>query len=142
MKLSRHIACIFISILLITAVYVNTFHNAFQFDDIIYILGSERIKSLSNLPQILTDIFSRPLFVSTFALNYFIGGVSPIGYHLINIALHISVSILIYLILLHTSHYPPPSQGGDKEGVDVQDHLTPFLSALIFVLHPINTESV
>ncbi len=81
---------------LITGLYFNTLKNAFQFDDIIHLLNNERIKHLSNLPEMLTDVFNRSILFATFAINYHISGSSTISYHAVNTLLHIGVSVLIY----------------------------------------------
>jgi tetratricopeptide (TPR) repeat protein len=164
----------FIIAVLIIGIYLNTLKNAFQFDDIIHISNNERIKELSHLPEILTEVFSRPILFATFTINYYISGSSTESYHVVNILLHIGVSILIYFILLNTvkiyeTHMSqrdtkndesviasqkrsnlkskiPRSARNDREGVFSGEksvsHYTPFLSAIIFAIHPINTESV
>jgi hypothetical protein len=128
---------IFIITSLIIIIYYNTITSPFNFDDEPAIIDNESIRSLNNIPNRLTNIFGRPVLYTTFTLNYYIGGLEPIGYHIVNIGLHIAVSILIYLIVWHTVIPPTPPllKGGRGD-------LAPFLSALIFAVHPINTESV
>lgn len=129
--LKRNLYAFTIAVLII-GIYFNTLKNTFQFDDIIHILNNERIKQLSNLPEMLTEFFSRPLLFASFSINYYISSSSTESYHVVNILLHIGVSILIYFILLNTVKIYEKSIS----------HHTPLLSALIFALHPINTESV
>ncbi|MBI3584942.1 MAG: tetratricopeptide repeat protein [Nitrospinae bacterium] len=132
MNLPKKTLYISIIISLIIGIYFNTFKNTFQFDDIIHILNNEKIRHLSNLPEMLTGLFSRPLLFASFSINYYISGSSTVSYHAVNILLHIGVSILIYFILLNTV----------KMYEKFISHHIPFLSALIFALHPVNTESV
>ena len=132
MKLFKRNLYAFTIAVLIIGIYSNTLKNSFQFDDIIHVLNNERIKQLPNLTEILTGFFSRPILFATFAINYYISGSSTISYHAVNILLHIGVSVLIYFILLNTITIY-------KKSIS---RYTPFLSTLIFAIHPINTESV
>jgi len=116
-------------------VYLNSFQGSWQFDDEPAIIENYRIRSLSNIPQIFRDPFSRPVLQTTFALNYHFGRLDPWGYHLVNLLLHISVSILIYFIIGDLISAGPQSSPGVPGTL-------PFLAALLFAVHPINTESV
>ncbi len=135
MNLSKKNLYIFAIAFLTIGIYFNTFKNAFQFDDIIHILKNDKIKYLSNIPEILTEFLSRPLLFAAFTLNYYVSGTSTAGYHAVNILLHIGVSVLIYLMLLDTI-------GIYKKADSNHSPAIPFLAALIFAIHPINTESV
>ncbi|MBI5749426.1 MAG: tetratricopeptide repeat protein [Nitrospinae bacterium] len=162
---------------LIVIVYYNTITSPFNFDDESEIVDNKSIRSLSNIPNRLTNIFSRPVLYATFTLNYYIGGFDPTGYHAVNIGLHVAVSILMYLIMWNiTTHdgstelaevsrlttkfmyrnfnngIASPSARNDtaRKGVIARgvapkqsnSYLLPFLSAALFAIHPINTESV
>jgi protein O-mannosyl-transferase len=68
---------------------------------------------------------TRPLTQSTFWLNYLAGGTNPIGYHLVNLLLHLAVVCLLYQVLRRL----------------VSEEIA-FAAALIFAVHPIQSEAV
>jgi hypothetical protein len=68
---------------------------------------------------------TRPLTQLTFWLNYQTGGTNPIGYHAVNLLLHVAVVCLLFHILLK---YLPRD--------------TAFISAALFAIHPIQSEAV
>ena len=120
--------------------YSNTFHSSFVFDDINNIVQNHRIKDISNIPSFFTHIegapiSGRPLTVATFAINYRLGGLNTTGYHIINLILHIANGILLYLLIRITAGY--------LNNADVKKtSIVALFSSLIFVVHPIQTESV
>ncbi len=74
-------------------VYANAFGNSFHFDDFHTVVDNPAIRSLANLPRILTDTtaFSvlpanrtfRPIVTASLALDYAVGhGYAPFAFHL------------------------------------------------------------
>lgn len=136
---------IVIILLLILTVYFNTIHSPFHYDDIGVAIKRDIIEgSLSEFWKKTTDIFIYRLFLLySFALNYHWGDGNVLSYHVINIIFHFLSSLLIYSILknilnhnlLFNKHLEPHQKSS---------HLTsiPFLSSLIFAVHPLNTETV
>ena len=74
----------------------------------------------------------RPVTVLTFRWNYLIGGLNPIGYHVINILLHSSVSVLFLHVCTRIFHGYISSQTSSLS----------LLCGLFFAVHPIHTEAV
>lgn len=136
---------IFLSLVLILSVvivYQPSLKVPFLLDDYGKITRNPDIKSLSNIPSRLiypyTSQFefhrndpSRPLTYLTLTLNYHFGQLDPHGYHLVNMALHIAVVLLIFTLALHLLPL-----------VGINGVLPPFLSALLFAVHPINVNAV
>jgi Tfp pilus assembly protein PilF len=86
------------------AVYANTLGNGFTLDDDGLITSNPLIRSLANLPEIFANDYwhpqhtsglYRPLVVTSYALNFWLGGVNPLGYHALNVALHAIVCLLV-----------------------------------------------
>ena len=139
----------FILILAVLLVYFNSFQNAFQFDDFHVLVKNPFVKSPENIlkffwePKMGSGMIKetsgyRPLFMVSFALNYAIWDLDPCGYHLFNVAIHILCSILVYLVTFQFLRF-----GWDREESDPESHRTVALfAALIFAVHPIQTESV
>ena len=123
------------SVLFLLSVFIfwNSLHCDFVFDDVTAIKDNKDLRSHVPLKNLFYNDFwgtpmikeqshksYRPLTVLTFRINYFLGGLEPIGYHLVNIILHGLVTILYFQYLkLVTS-----------EGIS-------FIAALMFALHPV-----
>lgn len=112
--------------------YSDTFHSVFQFDDIPQIVENEAIKNLGNLPEILKG--QRGVTLATFALNYAVGGLNVLGYHVVNTAIHILNAILAYFFLFNTLRLSGKDEVWSKK--------VAAFSALIFALHPVQTQAV
>jgi tetratricopeptide (TPR) repeat protein len=123
----------------IFGVYTNSLQNAFHYDDRPTIVENPAIRSLGNIPSyfISKQAFStdelfaspkhyRPVLLTTYAVNYALGGLNPPVYHLMNILLHMLSSLLVYFIAFRL----------------VSNGLAASLSALIYGLHPIHTEAL
>jgi len=61
-------------------------------------------------------------------MNYYVGGLTPYGYHVVNIALHSIVTMLFLLALRQT--------------IPQDDGIEPVLAAAIFAVHPVHVEAV
>jgi tetratricopeptide (TPR) repeat protein len=70
----------------------------------------------------------RPFLSLTFLVDRTLYGSSPIGYHVLNLLLHLGSGILVCLIL-------------GRAVVDEESYL-PLCTALLFLVHPIQTETV
>ncbi len=119
------------------AVYSNTFRVPFYFDDT-EIVDNVRIRDITNIPSLFTKTSgpyaSRPLMNATFAVNYWMDGFNTRGYHAVNLALHIANGMLLYLLVTMTGRHLGREE---KETIPVA-----LISSLIFVLHPVQTETV
>jgi protein O-mannosyl-transferase len=118
-------------------VYQNSLTVPFQFDDINYLKDNPGIKSFSALWSMLTASYSaffdaRTFVAFTFFINYKLGGLDVFGYHLVNVIFHIINAFLIYVLF---QRYAEP----DQEKTPSWKYL---IAALVFLVHPINTESV
>lgn len=75
----------------------------------------------------------RPVLMATFYLNYQAAGFAPWSYHLVNVFLHAVVALLVFFILRRLT---------EKAVADSAKDLIAPLGAGIFLLHPLQTESV
>ncbi len=122
-----------IIIILTFLAYSNIFANAFVIDDPKIIVEWTTKNDLRNIPKIFTgeeaagiNTRYRPIGNLFFMLAYQIFGVNPFGYHIVSILVHLASTVLIYFIIRHL-------RGG---------HWLPFVTALLFGLHPIHTEAI
>jgi tetratricopeptide (TPR) repeat protein len=117
-------------------VYLHTLGHEFAFDDRTEVLRNAQVRSLTYLTTLFkstiwagagreTHLY-RPLTTVSFALNYALTGLSAWSYHLINIALHALVTVLLFRLALWWG-LAPEAAG---------------LGALLFAVHPIHVEVV
>jgi Flp pilus assembly protein TadD len=94
--------------------YSNTFHSPFQWDESDFIVGNPVIRDLGyfagtprteGLP-VIEGFKSRYMAYLTFALNYRLHGFDVVGYHIVNLAIHIVNAILVYFLVLMTLRTP------------------------------------
>jgi tetratricopeptide (TPR) repeat protein len=134
--------------LAIGVVYRSTLHAPFLFDDRMNVLGNPSIVRL--WPLVGTDVApgpldppkdsstaGRPLVNWTLAVNYHFGKLDPLGYHLVNMALHGLSAMLVWGIVRRTLRLDFFS-GRFAGAVDA----VALLSALLWAVHPLNTEAV
>ncbi|MBT4136798.1 MAG: tetratricopeptide repeat protein [Candidatus Latescibacteria bacterium] len=120
-------------ILVPVLVYANALGNGFTFDDHAIVEDNPSVLTLD-----VVHIFSvpywpnrehaglyRPLTTLSLALNYAIHTFDPFGYHFFNVLLHVLNTLLVYMLTKHLLRVPM--------GLFV---------ALLFALHPVQTEAV
>ena len=82
-----------------------------------------------------------PLTWMTLGLNYVLGGMNPWGYHLVNLLLHASNAVLVYLVARRLM--AAATRGGAQVGqTDPAVSWASALTALLFGIHPLRVESV
>jgi len=118
----------FALVLLVSLVYFPAIRCGFIWDDDDYVTSNPTLRNAEGLRRIWTEPRSTPqyypLVYSTFWIEYHLWGVSPAGYHLVNVLLHAGNAVLVWLILR-------------KLGVPGA-----WFAAAIFGLHPVHVESV
>jgi len=121
-------------------VYSNSFDCAFHWDDYKVILGNEKVHD----PGFFADpgnwmkVNLRPLSLFTFALNWSAGGENVLGYHLVNLILHILTAFIVFLLARFTISL---LAGDDRFDQRLKDGSAVFI-ALLFLLHPLQTMAV
>jgi tetratricopeptide (TPR) repeat protein len=111
----------------VLAAYFNALFGGFQFDDYNVIVHNPAVHSLPAWFDSMPGI--RPLLKLSYALNW-VSGFGAFGYHAVNIGVHAANAVLVYLLL---------SAFGRREA---REDWSPFLAALLFALHPVQTEAV
>ena len=128
--------------LLVIVIYSNTLTGPFIFDDRPHILENPyiRLTSLSydDLKEVLQKSRApkRPVANMTLALNYYFHRYNVVGYHTVNIVIHITSGFLLYLLLKSTLSLPALRHRY------AYNKWIPLLSALLWMVHPIQTQSV
>jgi Flp pilus assembly protein TadD len=130
-------------ILLLTAVvYTNSIHNDFtNWDDLGLVVENPAIRSLSI--DNLIDIFTpkpgktyQPVRVLSYAIDYSLWKLNPLGYHLGNIALHGFSAVILYLLLASLLNQIRAESSLES------NRLIALLASLLFAVHPVNVEAV
>jgi len=122
---------------MILIAYSNTFTASFHFDDNPAIVENQAIKRVTtdNIISILKG--TRPVVFLSMMLNYQLGGLNVVGYHIFNIAVHIANSYFVYLLILWTLSLPVLATRYAEKATWMA-----LFGALLFAVHPIQTESV
>jgi hypothetical protein len=117
------------------ALFANSLSNGFAHDDGPLILKNPFLLDLGNLgrffrsdywaPTLVSGLY-RPLVTSSYAVDVAIGGLEPLGFHVVNVALHAGVSVLVLLLLLRL----------------VGDVALATATAFLFAAHAVHTEVV
>ena len=140
---SRH-AFLLLSLLAIVVVliYTPSLTTPYIFDDINNILENPHIRipspSFRNLAWAAfhSPISSRPVANISFALNYYISGYNPVGFHAVNVLIHIATGFFLYFLAKATLSTPALKSRYGRYG------WIPFFTAVIWMVHPLQTQSV
>ena len=122
------------------AVFANSLTGDFVYDDARQIVRNPLIQDNSLIGKALTsDVWAfkgdgtytasnywRPTFTAFHILNFRLFGLSPFGWHFLNVLLHAGICALVFLLLRRWNLSPNLA----------------FAIALIFAVHPVHVESV
>ena len=125
-------------ILLGIIIYSNSFTCGFHLDDSNNIVNNLSIRNLSDLNAWLGFSSGRPVAIATFALNYHFNQLDLWYWHAVNVAIHLINACLVYWftsLLFATPVLKEYPVGRHKQ-------LIALLTALMFVSHPLATQSV
>ena len=128
-------ALLFLAVL---AAYGHTLNFPFIFDDSSSIRANPAIYYLEDPASIWRFAPLRFVGYLTFALNYHWHRYDVFGYHAFNILIHFMAGIAVFSLCRGLVRSPGVSGKISKSGVQ----WLPFLAALIFLLHPLQTQAV
>ncbi|MFH2002419.1 MAG: glycosyltransferase family 39 protein, partial [Planctomycetota bacterium] len=122
--------------------YANSLQGPFVYDDQFAIVENPNILQLWPLSQSLSapdeaPVAGRPVVCLSLAINYALGGMEVVGYHLFNIVIHILCSLVLLGVVRRTllsdklrPFFEPAAQG------------LAFVCALLWLVHPVQSECV
>ena len=99
-------------------------NDPFHFDDAL-ITNDSNVTNPSRWTHFFNPLHLRQLTFFTFYLNHLAGGLSPGGFHAVNVALHIANAVLLFVLLRR-----------------FVEQWVAIAAAAIFLVHPIQTEPV
>jgi len=130
-----------IVVILSGLVYANCLRGDFVCDDIPQIVNNEKIKSVEYLPSYFTKgvwasteleyadkFFYRPLLMVSYLVDYKLWGMSPVGFHITNLLLHIGNALFLFFLI--------------RIIIGRHHVFLPWAGAAIFAVHPVHVESV
>jgi Tfp pilus assembly protein PilF len=118
--------------------YLNILLNGFVYDDHTQITDNPYIRNLQHVREIFTTTvwsyigvqgvtnYYRPLMTLGYAACYRLFGPLAYGFHLVSLLLHVLVVLLVFAVIDRVT--------GDR--------VWAFVSAALFAVHPVHTESV
>src|SRR3989442_5517995 len=121
-------------LVLVAVCYANSRPNAFMLDDVLIVAANEHIRHVEPLHFLFQSYWGdlnhagiyRPLTIFSFSLEYSIWHVWAPGFRATNLLLHALNGWLVYLLV---------------RGL-LGSHLAALASAVVYVIHPMQTESV
>lgn len=126
--------------------YSNSFNLSFQFDDTHTVQSNMYVRSLRYVPLYFQDARTysyrpensgyRPMSTLACALAFQLSGLETWGYHLIKLAEHAAVAILVFLLGLRLLPVLPAAHAPRAR------FWAALFGAMIFALHRANTETV
>jgi tetratricopeptide (TPR) repeat protein len=115
-------------VLLTIAAYLPALQGGFIWDDDKYLTGNALLTAPDGLRRIWFSFDAPsqyfPLVYTTFRIEHALWGFNPLGYHIVNLVLHITNALLVWRLLV-------------RLGIPGA-----WLAAGIFALHPVQVESV
>ena len=135
-------------------VYLPGLNGSFVLDDYGSIVENKGIQVEGFTPEALSQLFvgadgktriisSRPVAMLSFAMNYFIGGLEPYGFKLMNLLIHLCTGWTIFLVmswifranrLLENNIYHPLKSNCSR--------WIALLTTIIWLIHPLNVSTV
>ncbi|MGZ8430258.1 MAG: tetratricopeptide repeat protein [Candidatus Deferrimicrobiaceae bacterium] len=111
----------------VAVVYLDSFQGAFQYDDYNVIVENVGVHTwgafLAGLPRGI-----RPLLKFTYTLDW-TSGLGRFGFHLVNVGLHAANAVMLFLL-------------ASRIGGPSVSRFAALLPALLFAVHPVQTEAV
>jgi protein O-mannosyl-transferase len=118
--------------------YLNTLLNGFVYDDNTQVMNNPYIQSFGHIKEIFsTTVWSyvgaqglsnyyRPMMTFGYLICFQLFGKVAYGFHLANVLIHAAVVCILFSVTLELFH----------------DRLWAFITAVLFAVHPIHSESV
>ncbi|MBI4341637.1 MAG: hypothetical protein HY598_05085 [Candidatus Omnitrophica bacterium] len=122
-------------------VYANSLSGAFLPDDWFALHDNPQVRHLPLLwdpevaPHAEIALSGRPVPALLTALNYAVGGLNPLGYHVVNVAIHLMNALLLFGIIRRTLVTRREAAFSQQEAAALA-----AVSAALWMVHPLATE--
>lgn len=131
-----------IPLVLAALAYARALRGELLFDDLPNVVNNPAVR---DLPAVLRGFFPdllagrRPVTVLTFALDFAVGGLSPLGLHLTNLALHLAAVLLVFAFTRTLATLAADADAGPERA---RAGWLALVVAGLFALHPLQTQAV
>lgn len=143
----RSLAALAVLLLCLLLIYWPSFKGDWYLDDFgnIHENPNVHLQDLT-LPEITKSFhglssdhssYHRPLSYFTLAINYYVGGVDPFGYHVVNFLIHFISTVFLFLLTLNILSLPSQKAPYAKNAWAIA-----LLSAFLWASHPIQVNAV
>ena len=128
--------------LVVVGIYANTLHAPFVFDDYNNIRNNVAMRLTTFTLKDITKAGSgayrtrRPVAYMSFALNYYVHQYHVTGYHVVNILIHLTAGLWLYLFVKTTLRLPR------LQYTETTPEWVAGFTALLWLVQPLHTESV
>jgi len=140
----KHVFAIVTLFIIILAIYSNTFHASWHFDDEPNILDRKEIHLKEITWQEIQKTFFkdegnlyRPIACLSLALNYYVGKDNVFGYHVINFSIHLLAAVFLFLFLYETLNLPLL-----KAKYGPNSYFVALLATVFWAINPIQTQAI
>ena len=116
------------------AASITGIHNGFAYDDQWIIVENARVHALrapwhffteSYWPSVRGSALYRPMAIFVYALQWVVGGGQPLVFHVVNIALYVTVCVIMYWLALQ-----------------LLPRVAATIAGMLFAAHPVHVEAV
>ncbi len=120
------------------ALYGNVLGGSFQYDDYPVIVNNPVIETADPV-ELFRRVAHPTRYISylTFAWNYALHGRNPLGFHVVNVLIHIVNAWLVALLVCGLTRTPRLVGNAQRHG-----EWLAFGAGMLFLVHPLQTESV
>ena len=153
---------ILLLVLAVVLVYLGSLDGAFVFDDVPAILENPTLRHPGDLAGVLAPpgdqagtVGGRPVLNLSLAFNYALGGRQTWSYHVLNLAVHVAATLLLFGLIHRTLDRDCDRPGGtgvfSRPGNQLpwtspwsrsDGLLIAFFASLLWAVHPLQTEAV
>ncbi len=143
----KHVFAVVAILVIVLAIYSNTFHASWQFDDEINIVTNKplHLKELnwSNIKKTFfasldgSEKIYRPTACLSFALNYFFGKDKVFGYHVVNVSIHLLAAVFLFLFIYNTLNLPIL-----KARYGPNSYFIALLATVLWAINPVQIQAV
>ena len=122
-------------------VYLNALDNPFVYDDFPLIVENASILDASNIRSVIVRDMTRPVVSLSYALDTWLWGPRPLGYHVTNLLLHTINVVLVFFVGLLASE-DRRRQAHQTMWPDTSSTVVGFITAALLAVHPVMTQAV
>lgn len=138
----RQIYQIFFIVIVVVSVFANSLGNGFVWDDTALFIGKKVYAEFDLAGMFLglsNGLEYLPLRDLSYAVDHLLWGANPAGFHATNLLLHVANACLVYFCALWLC---PMVAGRDTFNVSSAATSGPLVAALVFAVHPIQSQAV